>query len=214
MSTLSDEDRNRIAENRRKALAIQEVKRIVCSESARQLVVEDDSTKCSQIWDGEICAADGIDEEFMKAFGEKACRRCRVSLPELGMMSKRLAKEEFLLPDDTFLFLPSLEKSNPHHESWTTMKLYLRKNLISKAIKRFGSLEALVEEKEKRRRAKFVRELNRVEEQTRPAPLSQGPVRQEATHACIPSLKKPRTGSRMRKNISGLIASIRGPDDE
>ncbi|KAJ2549502.1 DNA repair protein rad14, partial [Coemansia sp. RSA 1933] len=104
------------------------------------------------------CESLDLDVTYLKIFGTKVCKSCIEQLPEkYSLLTKTEAKDDYLLTDselrDRALF-PVWEKPNPHKSTWNNMLLYLRRDLEAFAIKKWGSLEKLDEEFDRRSTAK------------------------------------------------------------
>ena len=77
----------------------------------------------------------------------------RIDFPEdYKLITKTDAQSEFLLKDHDFnLREPPLKfvlKKNPHNQTWGDMKLYLRSQVVERAIMVHDDLEKLAEKKE------------------------------------------------------------------
>ncbi|KAJ2726459.1 DNA repair protein rad14 [Coemansia sp. Benny D115] len=102
------------------------------------------------------CECDSMDLDlvYLKVFKIMVCKSCIESIPDkYSLLTKTEAKDDYLLTDselrDRELF-PVWEKANPHKSTWNNMLLYLRKHLEEFAIRKWGSLEGLDREFERR----------------------------------------------------------------
>ena len=68
----------------------------------------------------------------------------------------------YLLPKGTIDVMSFIEKDNPHKRGWNKMKLYSRSDARRRARKRFGGKDGLIAERENRKRKKFENELKEV----------------------------------------------------
>mmetsp|Transcript_16939 Transcript_16939/g.28708 ORF Transcript_16939/g.28708 Transcript_16939/m.28708 type:complete len:263 (+) Transcript_16939:58-846(+) len=174
---LSDEQVQKIRENRAKALQILEQKRLEKEKADKfdkdnfenkntsELVTGSSSDlRCLYVSEEEqhaVCTSSYIDIPIYETFGEQVCSLCKQSTDSFDLLSKSEAAKLYLIPDDAFRFLKFQEKDNPHNSSWTPMKLYLRKHLRDLALKRFGSFDKLDEERQKRAMAQYEKGLDR-----------------------------------------------------
>lgn len=65
----------------------------------------------------------------------------------------------YCLPTGTLAVLRVEERENPHNKSWAPMKLYRRSEVRCRAHERWGGLEGLRKERERRREAKLAKDL-------------------------------------------------------
>jgi len=75
------------------------------------------------------------------------------------LVSKREAKEIYCLPEGTLAVCSYVEKQNPFRKGFTAMKLYKRSEIRQLARKRFGGLDGLIEERKKRERKRYTKDL-------------------------------------------------------
>ncbi|KAM6391404.1 DNA repair protein complementing XP-A cells [Rhynochetos jubatus] len=115
-------------------------------------VVECDCLTCGD------CGKPFLDSYLLQHFDWATCDRCRDAEDKHKLITKTEAKEEFLLKDcDLDKREPVLRfivKKNPHHSSWGEMKLYLKLQVIERALEVWGSEEALQAAKELRRESR------------------------------------------------------------
>lgn len=78
-------------------------------------------------------------------------------------VTKTEAMKVYCLPEGTLSVCNYIEKDNPKHGKWSKMKLYNRKDIRKRARQRFGGLDGLVKEREKRERKRFERDWDDVE---------------------------------------------------
>ncbi|CAN0453858.1 unnamed protein product, partial [Discosporangium mesarthrocarpum] len=76
-------------------------------------------------------------------------------------ITKKEAIGTFLLPEGTIAVLPYIERENPHHASWTKMKLFLKKHVLEYSHKRWGGVEGLERERKRREELKWNRAVAR-----------------------------------------------------
>ena len=68
-------------------------------------------------------------------------------------MTKTDVRDQFLLTDEELRdgnVLPSVSIPNPRKSTWSNMQLYLREQVVEFAVKKWGSLEAIEQEIQKR----------------------------------------------------------------
>lgn len=97
----------------------------------------------------EACeSSTALDPEFYDNFRVFVCFSCKDSDNLYTIITKTQARNEFLLTDEELAdssCLPSISRKNPHNPHWADMKLYLKKQVLDFAIKKYGSAEALKE---------------------------------------------------------------------
>jgi len=108
---------------------------------------------------GEECGNTPINEALFTHFQIQICKSCKRSSDLFDCLPKSECIAQYLVPEDLFKTLPFMTKDNPHNVGWTPMKLYLRNHVQAAAIKRFGSVEKLHEEKKRRETIKLEKEL-------------------------------------------------------
>ncbi|CAM9136450.1 unnamed protein product [Ectocarpus sp. 4 AP-2014] len=102
-----------------------------------------------------------MDKELLEAFGISVCRTCKLSREEFQFVSTKDVKDTYLLPQGTIAVLKFVERDNPHHSSWTKMKLFLRREVVAYSYKRWGSEDGLAAERRRRESLKYDRSLAR-----------------------------------------------------
>ncbi|CAM9753888.1 unnamed protein product [Chrysoparadoxa australica] len=98
-----------------------------------------------------------LDKSYWEAFGVHVCKNCKSSKDEYKLISKKQAKEDYLLPDGDINVLKYIEKENPHHQGFSRMKLYLRSQAHYRSMLRWGTEAKLDDEKQRREAQKFAR---------------------------------------------------------
>jgi hypothetical protein len=92
----------------------------------------------------EVC------KEFSECFGISVCKRCRATNDDYALLCKSDVQTNFLLPEGTIAVLRYLERRNPKHPGFTSMRMFLKAQVREKAYIRFGGPEGLEAEKTKR----------------------------------------------------------------
>ncbi|KAJ3219115.1 hypothetical protein HK099_004809 [Clydaea vesicula] len=100
------------------------------------------------------CKSIDLDPLILKHFSVLVCKDCKQKYPEeFSLLTKTEVKEDYLLTDgelrDTDLF-KVWEKPNPLKSSYSNMLLYIRCQVENYVIKKWGSLEGLDKEFERR----------------------------------------------------------------
>lgn len=218
---LTQEQLDRIEQQRQAALLRLREKE---AERAAGCLLEQESScqlssepvqRCEQInEEGNQCKRTPIDSSLLEAFGEKVCIPCRRLTDEFDLITKADGMANYLLPSDSFQLLRFVSKNNPHNPGWTPMKLFLRKEVKSLAIKRFGSLENILEEKHKREEKKLQRTWKKTEEE-----LDRTRHEYETIlHGDRPTEERKyavKGGPKKRRKLLGdVLASIIGQKDE
>ncbi|XP_074064040.1 DNA repair protein complementing XP-A cells isoform X3 [Macrotis lagotis] len=102
----------------------------------------------------EECGKEFMDSYLINHFDLATCDNCRDADGKHKLITKTEAKQQYLLKDcDLEKREPVLKfivKKNPHHSQWGDMKLYLKLQVIKRALEVWGSEEALEEAKEVR----------------------------------------------------------------
>ncbi|KAJ2776622.1 DNA repair protein rad14 [Coemansia javaensis] len=107
------------------------------------------------------CGSVDLDAMYLKMFRVMVCRACIEGIPDrYSLLTKTEAKDDYLLTDselrDRDVF-PVWEKPNPHKSTWNNMLLFLRRDLERFAVEKWGSMEALDAEFDRRTEEKRVR---------------------------------------------------------
>jgi DNA-repair protein complementing XP-A cells len=136
---LTEEQKERIQRNRERALEIQRKRKeegesgeSLSSGGKKRLKVEEEEE------DVEL-------EDF------------EVGAPSL--VSKKEAMQTYCLPEGTLAVCAFVEKENPRNKKWAPLKLYNRAEIRRRARARFGGLEGLVEERQKREMNRFRKDM-------------------------------------------------------
>ncbi|PVU91949.1 hypothetical protein BB559_003912 [Furculomyces boomerangus] len=100
------------------------------------------------------CGSVDIDVTFFDIFDLKICRGCKEKFPDkYSLLTKSEAKQDYLLTDgelnDREVFKVWI-RPNPHKSTFSNMLLYIRESVEAFAINKWGSLEDLDKEFERR----------------------------------------------------------------
>jgi hypothetical protein len=76
-------------------------------------------------------------------------------------VTKAEAKKMYCLPEGTLAVCTCVEKPNPHNKAWTPMKMYSRAEVRTKARTRYGGVEGLIAERQRREENKFAKDMER-----------------------------------------------------
>jgi XPA protein C-terminus len=76
-------------------------------------------------------------------------------------VTKAEAKKMYCLPEGTLAVCKVVEKDNPRHKGWSKMKLYYRTELRQRAHKRFDGREGLAAERKRREDERFYKDLQK-----------------------------------------------------
>jgi hypothetical protein len=74
-------------------------------------------------------------------------------------ISQAEAQRTYCIPLGTLAVCSYIEKDNPRKSGWSKMKLYVRSEVRRRARKRFGGMEGLIIEREKRKKKRFEKDL-------------------------------------------------------
>jgi DNA-repair protein complementing XP-A cells len=147
---LTVEQKERIEENRLRAIALREKRKAELLLASAQLCIFH-----------EKCKSEGVDESIRDVFNERICSVCKLNNPDYELVTRSVANSFYLVTDDALSTLAFQTRDNPHHANWTPMKLYLRKHIIALSMKRFGTMEKLEEVKKERELQKFEKSLGK-----------------------------------------------------
>lgn len=122
-----------------------------------------DSTSSEPAARCKHCGSLSVDDKMLKDFGVSVCFHCRLAnRDEYRCVSKSRASKEYLLTDQELSNMKSTIIVNPRKVGWKDMRLYLVSQLKLEAMRKWGSLPELEEEKKRRVEAKAQQRLNKV----------------------------------------------------
>lgn len=125
-----------------------------------------------------VCGQKELDFRLWRVFKVGVCKDCRRKHPEkFSLLTKTECKQDYFLTESELKdkeLLPHMERPNPYQNTYSNMMLYLRCQVEEFAIKKWGSLEKLDEEyerretlKKERKQAKFEKRLRDIRNKTR-----------------------------------------------
>ncbi|KAL3806321.1 hypothetical protein ACHAXA_001061 [Cyclostephanos tholiformis] len=79
-------------------------------------------------------------------------------------ISQTEAQRMYCLPLGTLAICSYIEKDNPRKSGWSKMKLYLRSEVRQRARKRFGGMDGLIKEREKRKQNRFEKDMKEMKD--------------------------------------------------
>ncbi|KAI8847721.1 XPA protein C-terminus-domain-containing protein [Chytridium lagenaria] len=107
------------------------------------------------------CRSLDIDVNYQQHYGVVVCRECRDKNTEkYSLLTKTECKTDYLLTDSELkdhTIMPCWEKPNPHKSTYAHMLLYLRMQVENFAKEKWGSLENLDKEFERREEEKKIK---------------------------------------------------------
>jgi DNA repair protein len=167
---LSAEQLAKIEQNKRKAQERLEQRKALESLQAAIMEEPNDTAtahmlnksmpSCQYInLDGSKCSSMTIDAEIWEAFGEAICGSCKRGSSGFDLITQKECASCYLIAQDTLKWVKHCTRNNPRKPGWKPMKLYLRREAEKLAIERFGSMDALEQEKKVREEKKFERGL-------------------------------------------------------
>lgn len=176
---LTEEQRKRIEENRKRALEIRYLgrkkKEAEKNEENTSSSVFDEGgfvqeNKKRKIKDNEAVGGGKIGdsgykkEEVIKQSNNSNISDSEESLEDFELnasqyISQTDAQRLYCVPKGTLDVCTFIEKDNPHNKSFSKMKLYLRADVRKRAHKRFGGKQGLILEREKRRKKRSAKDL-------------------------------------------------------
>lgn len=141
----------------------------------------------------KVCGSIELDDYLRKHYRVHVCSNCRESLPDrFGLITKTTAKETFLLTDEELRdtsMMPFITKPNPHKSHWSSMQLYLKEQVRAFALDKWGSLEAIEEEAQRRadlqqsqKEKKFVASLQELRRKTKGVKRAQSSTTASKAH--------------------------------
>lgn len=102
----------------------------------------------------KVCGSLELDDLIRRGYKVLVCPRCREALPDrFDLITKTAAKDEFLLTDEELRDgsrLPHTTKPNPLKPTWSSMQLFLREQVLAFALEKWGGLEQIQEEAQRR----------------------------------------------------------------
>ncbi|GLC37694.1 hypothetical protein PLESTB_000803000 [Pleodorina starrii] len=99
----------------------------------------------------ESCGNLSFSSEWFQAFGVVLCNHCK---RDEALISKGNAMNLYCLTAKDLQGLGCLSKDNPQQKNWSAMKLYLRRQVEERAIKKHGDLETVQQRRHDRTQAK------------------------------------------------------------
>lgn len=79
-------------------------------------------------------------------------------------ITKAEAQRVYCLPLGTLAVCSYTERENPHKKGWSSMKLYSRSEVRRRARKRFGGKDGLVQERERRKEKRLEKDLEEMKD--------------------------------------------------
>lgn len=79
-------------------------------------------------------------------------------------ITKADAQRIYCLPQGTLAVCSYTERENPHKKGWSTMKLYSRSEVRRRARTRFGGKDGLIQERERRKENRFNKDLEEMKD--------------------------------------------------
>ncbi|KAJ0411612.1 hypothetical protein ATCC90586_004081 [Pythium insidiosum] len=117
--------------------------------------------RCSEC-EAEDQPLDGILSEYFRLQVCLTCKQDRnLRYGWYELISKSKAKEDYALPESFFHGLPFYPKTNPRHESFAPLKLYLKRTMMDEALRLYGDDANLQRTKETRKRKAYDRAAQR-----------------------------------------------------
>lgn len=137
-----------------------------------------------------VCGSLELDDFILKNYKARVCPNCREAHQDrFSLMTKTSAKDEFLLTDEELRDssrVPHVSKPNPHRPNWSDMQLFLKEQVRAFALDKWGSLEAIEAEAQKRADAhenlkekKYLANLKELRQKTK---LTKKPTTEKKTH--------------------------------
>jgi len=154
---LTEEQKERIRKNRERAIQIRQKRLLEQQQQQQQQQHKTNEGKKQKLEKGDPQSSppkESTEDEKEEDIILEDFEQCASEY-----VSKREAKEKYCLPEGTLAICSFIEKENPFRKGFTNMKLYKRSEIRTLSRKRFGGLEGLIAEREKRERKRYVRDL-------------------------------------------------------
>jgi DNA repair protein len=135
------------------------------------------------------------------AYGEQVCKGCCEYSASFDQLTKSDVSSQYLLTDSTIRTMKYQEKDNPRNPHWSMMKLYLRKQAITHALERWGSLAHLQIEIDKRTTQKHEKQTESV---------SGLFSRMEEGSPLTKKVEKLTKAKQRKVNMAAIVANIKG----
>ena len=156
---LSDEIKERMRVNREKALAIRRRKMEEAAALAATTTTKDSHSKGVDTTCG---SSKSRSSNSIATVAEEEEEDVELEEFEVGAspyVTKGEAMQMYCLPQGTLDVCSFMEKENPRNKKWNTMKLYHRSEIRRRARERHGGMDGLIQERNKRKRKQFERDL-------------------------------------------------------
>ena len=151
---LTEEQKQKIKENRERALALKKKK---AEERAAEKKEELEVANATKSNDDEALRDDNKNEDSNDEGDNLELEDFEVGASP--WVTKDEAMRKYCLPQGTLAVCSYEERPNPRNKSWTPMRLYKRSEIRRRARERFGGLEGLVEERRKRDKKRFANDM-------------------------------------------------------
>eukprot|EP00879_Flechtneria_rotunda_P024529 GHRR01026005.1.p1 GENE.GHRR01026005.1~~GHRR01026005.1.p1 ORF type:complete len:168 (+),score=43.02 GHRR01026005.1:253-756(+) len=149
----------------------------------------------------QYCGGTTFNPEWEQAFGVTICNACR---RHERLISKSIAKTTYLLTDSDLHKLGYLEKQNPQHKDWASMKMYLVSQVETAAVNKHGSLDAMEAAKQERAH-------KRIEERAKRRQEEELAAKRQKQLQKTPAATVQKHSSFQRKTQQGVEAIAVGP---
>ena len=162
---LTEEQKERIRVNRERALELRKRKIVLQEEEEHQQQERDEARKIDGciVGDREVKRQKSAEKNASEQDAEEGCQD-EVETFEEGasdLVTKQEAMKMYCLPAGTLAVCEVVEKPNPRNGAWSNMKLFRRSEVRRRARQRYGGLEGLVAERQKREENRFKNDMER-----------------------------------------------------
>eukprot|EP00526_Cylindrotheca_closterium_P022816 CAMPEP_0113641812 /NCGR_PEP_ID=MMETSP0017_2-20120614/21962_1 /TAXON_ID=2856 /ORGANISM="Cylindrotheca closterium" /LENGTH=180 /DNA_ID=CAMNT_0000553197 /DNA_START=460 /DNA_END=1002 /DNA_ORIENTATION=- /assembly_acc=CAM_ASM_000147 len=170
---LTEEQKERIKQNRERALRIKKerMERLAKEDADKKRKLnqggggrEGETLQAATVRNEDVVRTSNKKQKLQAAKKQQEEEKDDLELEEFEVgasewITKSEAMKMYCVPQGTLAVCQVEERPNPHHASWKPMKLYLRSQVRQKGRKRFGGLEGLVEERNKRRQKQLEKDM-------------------------------------------------------
>lgn len=172
---LTEEQKEGIQKNRERALELQRLKRKSEEKSVNDAEKNESDIKASkrQCTSTDVARSElekEINKEtssLSKEYADFSCSKVADEMLEAfeegasEYVTKQEAMKMYCLPQGTLDVCSFIERPNPRNASWSSMKLYPRAEIRQRAHKRYGGINGLRAEREKRSQSRFEKDMEK-----------------------------------------------------
>lgn len=163
-----------------------------------------------------VCGQKELDFRLWRVFHVGVCKDCRRAHPErFALLTKTECRQDYLLTEPELRdaeLLPHMERPNPYQSTYSNMMLYMRCQVEDFAVKKWGSLDALDAEYERRealkkdrKQVKFEKRLRDMRNKTRAQAITGLGKAQKHVHIWGPPRDDAEGGIERMCSVCGTV---------